>query len=162
MKEHKPIKRDKAFVTLSKDHHFSLLLVWKIRHDLAANLSSKDISSYLLGFFRNDLHPHFKEEEEILFSKLPDNDVLRIQAQKEHKNIYELIESISKNDSDKDLLKQFADLLEAHVRFEERVLFNHFQQTLKPEELDEIFVEIAAHNNSTKERKLFTSVSKKS
>src|SRR5262245_25121388 len=109
MKDHKPIKRDKAFITLSKDHHFSLLLVWKIRQDLTANVNSKDISSYILGFFRDDLQEHFKEEEEFVFSKLPGDDALRKQAEDEHKNIYRLVESVRENDSDKDLLKQFAD-----------------------------------------------------
>lgn len=155
MKTHKPIKRDKALVTLSKDHHFSLLLVWKIRQDLAANVDSKHISSYMLNFFRDDLYGHFKEEEEIVFSKLPSSDALRMQAEKEHKDIYLLIESLRENDSDKSLQKQFADLLELHVKFEERVLFNHLQHTLKPEELEEIYVEITARENSPKQRILF-------
>ncbi|HEX5151550.1 MAG TPA: hemerythrin domain-containing protein [Parafilimonas sp.] len=161
MTKHKPIKRDKAFVTLSKDHHFGLLLIWKIRQDLAANTSGKHISSYVLEFFRDNLQEHFKEEEEIVFSKLPCDDVLREQAEKEHKNIYALIESLRKNDSDKDLQKQFADSLEAHVRFEERVLFNHLQDVLKPEELEEIFKAIAAHDNPMKKGNLFGSLHKK-
>lgn len=161
MKDQKPIKRDKAFITLSKDHHFSLLLVWKIRQDLAANVVGKDIGSYVLEFFRDNLQEHFKEEEQFVFSKLPCDDPLRKQAENEHKNIYLLIESIRENDSDKDLLKQFADSLEAHVRFEERVLFNHLQETLKPEELEEIFVEIEAHDNSPKQRNCSFGVDKK-
>jgi iron-sulfur cluster repair protein YtfE (RIC family) len=155
MKIHKPIKRDKALVALSKDHHFSLLLVWKIRQDIAANVDSKHISSYVLDFFRDDLYAHFKEEEEIVFSKLPDSDSLRIQAEKEHKDICLLIESLRENNSDKSLQNQFADLLELHVKFEERVLFNHLQQTLKPEALEEIFVGIAARENPPKQRTLF-------
>lgn len=153
---HKPIKRDKALVSLSKDHHFSLLLVWKIRQDIAANVDSKHISSYVLDFFRDDLYAHFKEEEEIVFSKLPGNDALRIQAEKEHKNICLLVESLQENDNDKGLQNQFADLLELHVKFEERILFNHLQQTLKPEVLEKIFVEIAARESSPKRRVFFS------
>src|SRR5262249_37918811 len=97
------------------------------------------------------LQKHFNEEEEFVFSNLPTDDELRKQAEKEHGNIYLLVESISKNDSDKDLLKQFADALEAHVRFEERVLFNYLQGTLKPGELEEIFVKIEAHDNPSKQ-----------
>lgn len=157
MTERKPIKRDKAFVTLSKDHHFTLLLVWKIRRDLAANVSVKHINSYVLEFFGDHLGEHFKEEEEIVFSKLPYGDPLREQAEKAHKDIYLLIESLLENDSDEDLPKQFADLLEAHVRFEERVLFNHMQETLKPEELGDIFTSIVGRDDSDNHRMLFKS-----
>ena len=158
MKDPKPIKRDKAFVTLSKDHHFSLLLVWKIRKDLAGGVRSQHISSYILEFFRDNLLEHFKEEEEIVFSKLPGDDALRQQAEKEHKSISMLVESLSENNIDSDLHKQFADSLEAHVRFEERILFNHLQETLKPEELEEILAGIKEHDNDpSKQNRLFAS-----
>ena len=158
MKDQKPIKRDKAFITLSKDHHFSLLLVWKIRRDLESDVSSKHISSYILEFFKGDLQDHFKEEEEIVFSKLPGNDVLREQAEKEHKSISILVEALSENERDNDLQKQFADSLEAHVRFEERILFNHLQEILKPEELEEIFLRRKEHDaDRSKQNRLFAS-----
>lgn len=139
MKEHKPIKRDKAFVELSRDHHAGLLLVWRIRKDQGIDMDSKLISGYVLEFFRGHLQEHFKEEEDFVFSKLPVGDGLRVQAEKEHEVIYELVDAIRENPSGKDLLKKFADLLEAHIRFEERVLFNHLQDSLTPEELEGIF-----------------------
>jgi len=35
-------------------------------------------------------------------------------------------------------------LLEAHIRFEERVLFNHLQEVMGPEELEQLLVEVEA------------------
>ena len=81
---------------------------------------------------------HFREEEELLFSKLPASDTLRIQAEEEHKEIYRLIAVITQTANDEKLLRQFADTLDKHIRFEERTLFNHLQTHVAPEELEEI------------------------
>ncbi len=138
MKDHAPIKRHQALVSFSKEHHFGLLLVWKIRQGLANAISAERISKYVLFFFNEDLKIHFKEEEELLFSKLPATDTLRIQAEEEHKEIYRLTTAITQTANDEKLLRQFADTLEKHIRFEERTLFNHLQSHLSVEELEEI------------------------
>lgn len=138
MKDHAPIKRHQALVSFSKEHHFGLLLVWKIRQGLANAVSAERISRYVLFFFNEDLKIHFKEEEELLFSKLPATDKLRIQAEEEHKEIYRLIAMITQTANDEELLRQFADTLDKHIRFEERTLFNHLQTHVAPEELEEI------------------------
>jgi iron-sulfur cluster repair protein YtfE (RIC family) len=132
MEKHKPIKRSKEFVQFSKEHHIGLLLVWQIRQDLAKNIEGAHIGNYMLDFFKNDLAKHFKEEEELIFSKLPAEDPLRKQAESEHFQLNLLNDSITINKSDKQLLHRFADLLEAHIRFEERILFNHIQEIMKP------------------------------
>ena len=138
MKDHAPIKRHQALVSFSKEHHFGLLLVWKIRQGLANAVSAERISRYVLFFFNEDLKIHFREEEELLFSKLPASDTLRIQAEEEHKEIYRLIAVITQTANDEKLLRQFADTLDKHIRFEERTLFNHLQTHVTPEELEEI------------------------
>lgn len=38
MEVKKPIKRNAAIVEFSKDHHFALLLVWKIREGLKKSI----------------------------------------------------------------------------------------------------------------------------
>ena len=138
MKDHAPIKRHQALVSFSKEHHFGLLLIWKIRQGLANAVSAERISRYVLFFFNEDLKIHFREEEELLFSKLPASDTLRIQAEEEHKEIYRLIAVITQTANDEKLLRQFADTLDKHIRFEERTLFNHLQTHVTPEELEEI------------------------
>ena len=138
MKDHAPIKRHQALVSFSKEHHFGLLLVWKIRQGLRNAVSAERIGKYVLFFFNEDLKTHFKEEEQLLFSKLPVNDTLRLQAEAEHKEVYRLIEAISETTKDEHLLRQFADMLEKHIRFEERILFNHLQSHIAAEEFEEI------------------------
>jgi len=117
MKNQAPIKRHQAIVSFSKDHHFGLLLIWKIRQGL---------------------EKHFKEEEQLLFSKLPADDVLRKQAEGDHQAIYKLVAAIEKKKDDAVLLNQLADELEKHIRFEERELFNHLQDNIKADDLEAI------------------------
>lgn len=138
MKNHAPIKRHQALVSFSKEHHFGLLLVWKIRQGLINAVSPERIGKYVLFFFNDELKTHFKEEEQLLFCKLPVTDPLRLQAETEHKEIYRIMETIAANTDDEDLLRQFADTLEKHIRFEERILFNHLQSHISEEALEKI------------------------
>lgn len=142
MQTHKPIKRNKAFVQFSKEHHYGLLQVWQIRHDITNGIDAQLISKHTLDFFNNELRGHFKREEDCLFSKLPVGDLLREQAENEHRQLYSMIDSITQNRSDNQLLQQFAGLLEAHIRFEERILFNHLQDTMGEEALERLLVEV--------------------
>lgn len=136
MNDQLPIKRHQAIVSFSKDHHFGLLLVWKIRHGLDNSINAARISNYVKYFFEEDLEKHFKEEEQLLFSRLPVYDSLRKRAEEDHQVIYKLVKAIDENKSDKKLLIQLANELEKHIRFEERELFNNLQNTITAEDLE--------------------------
>jgi len=135
MKTTQPIKRHQSLVSFSKDHHFGLLLVWKIRQGIAKKIEPERIGSYVRFSFDEDLRIHFKEEEELMFNKLPIEDPLRQQAEKEHALIYELVQKIQEDKLNQNLLVEFSNILEGHIRFEERILFNHLQNTLPAPEL---------------------------
>ena len=138
MKENAPIKRHKALVSFSKEHHFGLLLIWKIRQGFSYSIKADRIARYIIYFFNTDLRAHFQDEETILFPNLPSNDMLRSRAEAEHRDLHELIVEISKNMDDEILIRKFADMLERHIRFEERVLFNHLQDHISPDVLEEV------------------------
>ncbi len=138
MQENIPIKRHQALVSFSKDHHFALLLIWKIRQGVDKAVNAERISNYVLAFFKEDLQQHFTEEEQLLFCQLPAGDVWRKQAEAEHKNIYQLVNAIQQDSTDINLLQQFADTLEKHIRFEERTLFTHLQENTGTKELENI------------------------
>ncbi len=133
-----PIKRSQALIQFSREHHFGLLLVWKIRQGLKNNIEPGRISSYSIFLFENELTQHFNEEEKDLFVKLPVDDPLRRQAFKEHEHIYELVAELRKDLINTMLLTKFADALDSHIRFEERTLFNHLQQHLSADELKKL------------------------
>ncbi|MDE3143391.1 MAG: hemerythrin domain-containing protein [Bacteroidota bacterium] len=152
MENHTPLKRHRAIISFSKDHHFGLLLVWKIKEGIKKSVSPERISKYVLFFFKEDLEKHFKEEEQLLFIKLPVNDILRKQAEADHYIIYKLIDEIGKNMNDIPLLDQLADTLEKHIRFEERELFNHLQNNIHAEDLEIIATRLANNSNEIDEK----------
>jgi hemerythrin-like domain-containing protein len=133
-----PLKRHEALAKFSREHHNGLLLCWKIRQGIKHEIQPDRIAAYILFFFDEDLKKHFKEEEETLFPRLDVNDHLRLQAISEHQNIYSLIERVGNEMDGYDELNEFADTLDEHIRFEERILFNHIQTRLQDAELTEL------------------------
>lgn len=132
-----PIKRHPAIVELSKDHHFGLLLSWKIRKGDELHVPVDRVIRYVIHEFETDLEHHFREEEELMFNKMPAGDTMRIRAEEEHKLIRSYIAQMKEDNSEK-ALNDFSKLLENHIRFEERELFNHIQETFSSEQLTEI------------------------
>lgn len=129
-----PIKRHPAIVELSKDHHFGLLLSWKIRKGAELHVPLERVIRYVIHEFETDLEHHFREEEELMFNKIPVEDPLRKRAEEEHKLIRSYVTQM-KEDNSENALNDFSKLLENHIRFEERELFNHIQETFSTEQL---------------------------
>ncbi|WP_336514136.1 hemerythrin domain-containing protein [Pollutibacter soli] len=130
MKDRLPLKRHQALVEFSRDHHYGLLLVWKIKQGLANAIDPERIANYAVFFFDHDLKKHFSEEESDLFPLLPVDNLLRLQAENDHTRLTYLIENIRQNKSNRILLAAFADALKLHIRFEERELFEAIQTVL--------------------------------
>jgi hypothetical protein len=127
-----PIKRSKELQPFSHDHHDALLLCWKIRNGLSKGVERERIKSYSEWFYRNHLVKHFEEEEKYLFPVLGNQNELVGQALREHKRLHELF---GQKDADDELLTSIANELEAHIRFEERILFNEIQKAASEKDL---------------------------
>lgn len=135
----KPIKRSQALMPLSREHHFDLLLSWKIRKGLKNNIDPSRIALYISYLSKNLFSDHFKDEEELLFDLLPSDDTLCNRARGEHNEIRKLIASICvEKKYDDTLFHELADKVEAHVRFEERELFPYLEKELSAEKLKSI------------------------
>ena len=140
-----PIKRSKELAPLSRDHHHGLLLCWKIRNGVKNHIDSNRISRYIIFSFREELSEHFRQEEEILFSLLSDEEVLKQQALEQHGSLWEQVTKIeSQQQLDTMLLLAFADTLDTHIRFEERQLFPFIEQTVDAAKLHTAGMEIDA------------------
>lgn len=136
----KPIKRSSELVPLSRDHHDGLLLCWKIRQGLKKKVATERIVAYVLSVYENDLEPHFKQEEELVFELLPSGDKMRIEAFTQHHNISSIYTSLKNqqdNTDEEKLLNRFEQELNDHIRFEERELFPHIEKTAEPDKLKE-------------------------
>lgn len=130
MKNPAPIFRQETLRSFSRDHHFALLLVWKIRQGLHNAIACQRISDYLVHVYQHDLVHHFLDEETFLFTRLDLTDELRKIAESDHAILKHLVSAIKRNGTDTALLHQFAIQLEKHIRFEERELYRHLQSVL--------------------------------
>lgn len=135
----KPLKRNKHILQLSKDHHFTLLFCWKIRQGLKMGVEVERIQKYVRHFWQHDMQAHFREEEDILFAPVQDAQVQK--AIDDHKQIKEQVDAVlqaSEGEEKSQQLSILADTVDAHVRYEERTLFPHLEQTLSQEQLETI------------------------
>ena len=130
--EKKPIKRDKNIQPLSRDHHHTLLLCWKIRKGFSKGIEVERIKIYSDWLFENHVLPHFELEEEYLFPVLDGNHVMVKKALAEHRRLERLFREKEKITNALSLIEEE---LELHVRFEERELFNEIQKQASPDQL---------------------------
>lgn len=109
----------------------------KIKKGIQYEVETHRMSAYLIHEFQAVLIPHFREEEEGIFLWLQETDPLRVKALEEHHRIEALASSIGRDPENISLLRVFINQLEAHIRFEERVLFPHLQEIF-PEQLNDM------------------------
>lgn len=133
MNNKKPLKRLKELKPFSRDHHHGLLLGWKIRNGIKKGIETPRIAAYVKWFFQNYLSAHFELEEKYMFPILGmENDMIK-RAINDHLQMRTMIAHL-----DSTTLSDFADLLEQHIRFEERELFGQIQETATPRQLAKI------------------------
>ncbi len=138
------MKRNEHIVKLTKDHHFTLLLCWKIRNGLKFEVEPGRIKKYVEYFWQHHMQPHFMEEETILFASVKDAEVQK--ALDEHAQIAEQIKALNAiADNAVDQLSTLADTVDNHVRYEERELFPHLENVLTTEQLDNIGKQLATN-----------------
>jgi hemerythrin-like domain-containing protein len=128
----KPIKREEFLKQLSREHHHALLLCWKIRKGIKSHVAIERMNAYIQWFYSNYLKPHIAFEEEFIYPVVPTFAGI-IDLLSEHRQLEEL----ATNDfTDLKMLTYFADLLEKHVRFEERTLFNEIQKIISISQIE--------------------------
>ncbi len=137
-----PLKRVSALQPLSREHHHTLLLCWKIKLGLSRKIEVSRLNAYVWFFWKEYLQPHFQVEETKVFPELGDQHPMVQRALSDHKQIESLLNSGLKQEADFSLLET---MLERHIRFEERVLFPEMQFQLLPEALARI---AAAHRDN--------------
>lgn len=147
MKEEiKPIKRSKQLAPLSREHHDGLLFSWKIKQGIANNATIEQMRKFALWYWRHHIKPHFFQEEKILLPYLPADNPMKHRLKEEHDHIRELVIGLDEGtDADKRHLIILSDLVNQHIRFEERELFPFMEHLLTTEQLDTVFNELEAH-----------------
>ncbi len=137
------MKRHEALVQLSRDHHFGLLLCWKLKEGMKKDVETSRMEKYIHLFYHHNLKPHFAEEEDHYFEILGLEHPLILQAIEEHK-IFEIM--IKRGFTDYDEISKFRNLLEKHIRTEEREIFQEIQEKATDDQLENLLkLDAVAH-----------------
>ena len=142
------MKRDQSLIPLTHDHHHVLAMVRKSRAALRTEGGAGKAVDDLTEFYQAEMISHFREEEEEIFPLLVDDrgDIPEelARAMREHLRIHALVKQLRRLRSVK-LLEELLDLIEGHVRLEEKTLFPLVEQR-RPLEL--AMVELAPRDRS--------------
>jgi hemerythrin-like domain-containing protein len=130
------MKRGPGLIQLSREHHLALVLAKRMQRIDAG--TAGDIHGFVAAArktFAEEIDPHFQTEEAVLLPalKVANEHELVSRTVSEHANLRALIRDM--NHQDVASLQRFGDALEAHVRFEERILFPAAEAVLTPEVL---------------------------
>jgi hemerythrin-like domain-containing protein len=116
------MKRHSALITLSHDHHHTLVEARRLRR--AADADYSETTSALADFarfFATVTVPHFREEEEFVFPLVAGRDEARslvVRALLDHQQLRALAAQLEDPGDERTLMRELATLLEAHVRHE--------------------------------------------
>jgi len=131
--------RDKSLVPLSRQHQHALALC--VRIDRASPVDDADLAAWqaeIAQHFQSEIRIHFAAEEQVLFPvarRSPELIALVKELLTDHT---ELRDSFAKAEAGQMFasdLAAFAQRMSAHIRKEERQLFESMQELISPEEL---------------------------
>lgn len=150
------LKRHPALVALSRDHHGALVQARALRLAAAGTDAERrkhpvvPTARGFLDFWERELRGHIADEERALLQRCRDADpegTDRILA--EHRELEALVagigEALAAGADPAAPMAEAGQLLDDHVRFEERHFFEGLQRTLSADALAEIGRAIAAN-----------------
>jgi hemerythrin-like domain-containing protein len=143
------MKRSRELKPLSAEHHQALLVAFQVKKSLAGHAESAGAPRDLPGlialtrrFANSVMEPHLRAEEDLLPRYVTEADGRRLAS--EHADLRRLVEQArtAPPADGRVLLASFADLLERHVRWEERELFPYAEDHADQDELAVIGAEL--------------------
>ncbi|HZF66285.1 MAG TPA: hemerythrin domain-containing protein [Chitinophagaceae bacterium] len=140
-----PLKRSRELSAFSREHHEGLLFVWKIRQGIRNLVSPRRIAAYCQWFCKKHLEKHMQQEEAMLTSILSNEHPMMQKMFDEHEAIRVKIASLEDYLSNKHLAR-LADVVEYHIRFEERELFQLIEQIATSDQLRSIEEQLRTGN----------------
>jgi hypothetical protein len=132
------MRSEPRLLELSSDHHEVLVVIEQIRLRLVTGDSGEEVGRFVGQKYDSYLSPHFKIEEEFLLPELASSSTAELvrRTLAEH----ELLRSLMKDArlGQWDALRALADVLEAHIRFEEREVYPAIEAKASNEALDHV------------------------
>jgi len=149
----RPLKRSEQLKSLSREHHSGLLFSWKIKEGVRIGISTERLKNYLNYFVKEHLMDHFEKEEKLLFDKV--DDPVCIQAKKDHSVLKAQVQTINVSPViDTKNFIDFIEILNNHIRFEERVVFPLLEKVLDKQTLNSINDELELADHTFKDEYL--------
>jgi len=151
MPDMKSNRRHESLIPLSREHHYGLLVCLRIHRGIENHQADviwlSERAEKVIHFFESDLKTHFKAEEEIVFpamSGIEDSRATIDQLVEEHRKLERFVQRLreARDLQLAPLLREFADLLEAHIRTEERVLFPRYERSVSTEQASKVGLRI--------------------
>ena len=140
------MRRHQALVPLSHDHHHGLVQARRLRRagDEADPERLLQVASGFVDFFAREGAGHFRDEEEHLFPLLADcgdrATSLLAEIAVQHAAVRSLVgqlrRSIQAGSVEAEVLDRLGELLEQHIRLEERQLFPLIEEIVTDEDLE--------------------------
>lgn len=141
------MKRSKALAPLSREHHVALEVALRLRR--ADESDAAAVRAAFLDFFASEGEAHFSVEEGVLLPAVvgviptADPDVARMLQ--EHAEIRRRAAELTRDaDASVATLLALGDLLDGHVRHEERVLFPRIEAALSDADLAQLAASLQA------------------
>lgn len=131
--------RDKSLIPLSHQHQHALALC--VRIERASPIPQDDVGAWqeeITQLVQSEIALHFAAEEQIVFpaaEKFEEFSALVKQLISEHANLRTMFTKMQEDGLSSNEILVLARSLSAHVRTEERQLFERMQQLLSNEEL---------------------------
>ncbi|OLY93340.1 Hemerythrin HHE cation binding domain-containing protein [Cnuella takakiae] len=122
-----PIKRSKELAPLSREHHEGLLFVFKIRQGLKMGISKERMGRFCTWSWASHFAAHFQKEEAELIPILGECHPMIEKMLEEHEAIADKFAEMMRKPTLPGL-ERLAQILNYHIRFEERQLFPLVEQ----------------------------------
>lgn len=140
------MKRHPALVPLSQEHHLELSLARRLgRAAKGSDAQRLNAGSAYVERFFGPTADHFRYEEDVVFplyTRVAGPNPLVERVLREHRELHglahELRVQVSAGEVAAETLDVLGTLLTAHVRFEEREVFEEIQRAVPAEELDKL------------------------
>jgi len=144
--------RHPSLVLLSHDHHHGLALALRCRKQSLGQIKPMGTEGLraraqeFLTFYRDNLVVHFKAEEELLFPLMREQvascaDMLDL-LMRDHEQICRAMPQLEAGTGLAKLIFDLGDLLERHIRKEERELFPLFEARVDAAQADAVGVKL--------------------
>ena len=132
------MKRDANLVPLSRQHFRALVLCMRIHRKRTAR---SVLQREMVALYSDDVRFHFQAEEKFLFPaarRIAAVAPLVRELRAEHTRLRRAFTAARRRTLKSGELLRFADLLESHIRKEERRLFEQCQKQMSSEEMGNV------------------------